>query len=78
MIIDQRKSNAVIRALCARGLQGKAQKIFVTSSLPEVDLENLQRQIAELKEDLTSYSRDIAEIEMDYKGGKYEQEDLQG
>lgn len=78
MKIDQRKSNAVITALCARGLQGKSQKIFVDSSLPEVNLDSLQRQIAELIEDLKSYSLDIAEIEMDYKEGKHEEEDLQG
>ena len=49
MIIDQRKTYAVIQALCLRGLQGKSQKLFVDSSLPEVDLDNLQRQIADLK-----------------------------
>lgn len=78
MIIDQRKSNAVIKALCLRGLQGKSQKLFVDSSLPEVDLDNIQRQIADLKNELDIFARDIAEIEMDYKEGKYEQEDLQG
>lgn len=52
MIIDQRKTNAVIQALCLRGLQGKSQKLFVDSSLPEVDLDNLQRQIADLKNEL--------------------------
>lgn len=74
MIIDQRKTNAVIQALCLRGLQGKSQKLFVDSSLPEVDLDNLQRQIADLKNELDIFSRDIAEIEQDYKDGKYEQE----
>lgn len=74
MIIDQRKTNAVIQALCLRGLQGKSQKLFVDSSLPEVDLDNLQRQIADLKNKLDIFSRDVAEIEQDYKGGKYEQE----
>ena len=74
MIIDQRKTNAVIQALCLRGLQGKSQKLFVDSSLPEVDLENLQRQIADLKNELDIFSRDVAEIERDYKDGKYEQE----
>ncbi len=78
MIIDQRKSNAVITALCLRGLQGKSQKLFVDSSLPEVDLDNIQRQIADLENELDIFARDIAEIEMDYKEGKYEQEDLQG
>lgn len=73
MIIDQRKNNVVIQALCSRGLQGKSQKIFVDSSLPEVDLDSIQRQIAELREDLTSFSRDIAEIEADCKSGKYDQ-----
>ena len=52
MIIDQRKNNVVIQALCQRGLQGKSQKVFVDSSLPEVDLDNLQRQIADLKNEL--------------------------
>ena len=52
MIIDQRKTNAVIQTLCLRGLQGKSQKLFVDSSLPEVDLDNLQRQIADLKNEL--------------------------
>ena len=52
MIIDQRKTNAVIQALCLRGLQGKSQKLFVDSSLPEVDSDNLQRQIADLKNEL--------------------------
>ena len=52
MIIDQRKTNAVIQALCLRGLQGKSQKLFIDSSLPEVDLDNLQRQIADLKNEL--------------------------
>ena len=61
MIIDQRKTNAVIQALCLRGLQGKSQKLFVDSSLPEVDLDNLQRQIADLKNELDIFSRDIAE-----------------
>lgn len=74
MIIDQRKTNAVIQALCLRGLQGKSQKLFVDSSLPEVDLDNLQRQIADLKNELDIFSRDVAEIEKDYKDGKYEQE----
>lgn len=74
MIIDQRKTNAVIQALCLRGLQGKSQKLFVDSSLPEVDLDNLQRQIADLKNELDIFSRDVAEIERDYKDGKYEQE----
>lgn len=74
MIIDQRKTNAVIQALCLRGLQGKSQKLFVDSSLPEVDLDNLQRQIADLKNELDIFSRDVTEIEQDYKDGKYEQE----
>ena len=74
MIIDQRKTNAVIQALCLRGLQGKSQKLFVDSSLPEVDLDNLQRQIADLKNKLDIFSRDVAEIEQDYKDGKHEQE----
>ena len=74
MIIDQRKTNAVIQALCLRGLQGKSQKLFVDSSLPEVDLDNLQRQIADLKNELDIFSRDVEEIEQDYKDGKYEQE----
>ena len=74
MIIDQRKTNAVIQALCLRGLQGKSQKLFVDSSLPEVDVDNLQRQIADLKNELDIFSRDVAEIERDYKDGKYEQE----
>ena len=64
MIIDQRKTNAVIQALCNRGLQGKSQKIFVDASLPDVDLDN----------ELDIFSRDVAEIEQDYKDGKYEQE----
>ena len=74
MIIDQRKTNAVIQALCLRGLQGKSQKLFVDSSLPEVDLDNLQREIADLKNELDIFSRDVTEIEQDYKDGKYEQE----
>lgn len=74
MIIDQRKTNAVIQALCLRGLQGKSQKLFVDSSLPEVDLDNLQREIADLKNELDIFSRDVAGIEQDYKDGKYEQE----
>lgn len=76
MIIDQRKNNVVIQALCQRGLQGKSQKVFVDSSLPEVDLDNLQRQIADLKNELDIFSRDIAEIEADYKSGKYDDESL--
>lgn len=76
MIIDQRKNNVVIQALCQRGLQGKSQKVFVDSSLPEVDLDNLQRQIADLKNELDIFSRDIAEIEADYKSGKYDAESL--
>ncbi len=74
MIIDQRKTNAVIQALCNRGLQGKSQKIFVDASLPEVDTDDIQRKIANLQEDLTAFARDIACIEQDYKDGKYEQE----
>ena len=76
MIIDQRKNNVVIQALCQRGLQGKSQKVFVDSSLPEVDLDNLQRQIVDLKNELDIFSRDIAEIEADYKSGKYDDESL--
>lgn len=76
MIIDQRKNNAVIQALCARGLQGKSQKLFVDSSLPEVDLDNLQKQIADLKNELDIFSRDIAEIDADCKNGKYDSESL--
>ena len=78
MTIDQRKSNAVIKALCLRGLQGKSQKLFVDSSLPEVDLDNLQRQIADLKNELDIFAKDISEVEQDYKDGKYEQEDCEG
>ena len=78
MTIDQRKSNAVIKALCLHGLQGKSQKLFVDSSLPEVDLVNLQRQIADLKNELDIFTRDISEVEQDYKDGKYEQEDCEG
>ena len=74
MIIDQRKTNAVIQALCLRGLEGKSQKLFVDSSLPEVDLDNLQREIADLKNELDIFSRDVTGIEQDYKDGKYEQE----
>lgn len=74
MIIDQRKTNAVIQALCNRGSQGKSQKIFVDASLPDVDTDDIQRKIANLQEDLTAFARDIACIEQDYKDGKYEQE----
>lgn len=74
MIIDQRKTNAVIQALCLRGLQGKSQKLFVDSSLPEVDLDNLQRQIVDLKNELDIFSRDVAEIEQDYKDKAVENE----
>ena len=74
MIIDQRKTNAVAQALWLRGLRGKSKNLIVDSSLPEVDLDNLQRQIADLKNELDIFSRDIAEIERDYKDGKYEQE----
>ena len=74
MIIDQRKTNAVIQALCLRGLQGKSQKLFVDSSLPEVDLDNLQRQIADLKNELDIFSRDVAGIEQDYKNKAVENE----
>lgn len=74
MIIDQRKTNAVIQALCLRGLQGKSQKLFVDSSLPEVDLDNLQRQIADLKNELDIFSRDVAEIEQDCKNKAVENE----
>ncbi len=74
MIIDQRKTNAVIQALCLRGLQGKSQKLFVDSSLPEVDLDNLQRQIADLKNELDIFSRDIACIEQDCKNKAVENE----
>lgn len=75
MTINQRKTNAVIKALCTRGLYGKFQKIFVDSSMPGVDLDNLQRQVADLENDLDIFSRDIAEIEQDYKDRKYEQKD---
>lgn len=78
MIIDQRNTNAVIQALYNRGLQGKSQKIFVDASLPEVDLDNLQRQVADLKNELDIFSRDIAEVEQDYKDGKYGQENCKG
>lgn len=74
MIIDQRKTNVVAQALWLRGLRGKSKNLIVDSSLPEVDLDNLQRQIADLKNELDIFSRDIAEIERDYKDGKYEQE----
>lgn len=74
MIIDQRKTNAVAQALWLRGLRGKSKNLIIDSSLPEVDLDNLQRQIADLKNELDIFSRDIAEIERDYKDGKYEQE----
>ena len=78
MIIDQRNTNAVIQALCNRGLQEKSRKLFAGSSLPEVDLESLQRQVADLKNDLDIFSRDIAEVEQDYKDGKYGQENCKG
>lgn len=74
MIIDQRKTNSVIQALCSRGLQGKSQKIFVDSSLPEVDTDDIQRKIANLQEDLTAFARDIACIEQDYKNKAAENE----
>lgn len=74
MIIDQRKTNAVIQALCNRGLQGKSQKIFVDASLPDVDTEDIQRRISELKEDLTTFAHDIACIEQDYKDKAVENE----
>ena len=74
MIIDQRKTNVVAQALWFRGLRGKSKNLIIDSSLPEVDLDNLQRQIADLKNELDIFSRDVAEIEQDYKDGKYEQE----
>lgn len=74
MIIDQRKTNVVAQALWLRGLRGKSKNLIIDSSLPEVDLDNLQRQIADLKNELDIFSRDVAEIEKDYKDGKYEQE----
>ena len=74
MIIDQRKTNAVIQALCNRGLQGKSQKIFVDASLPDVDTDDIQRRILELKEDLTTFAHDIACIEQDYKDKAVENE----
>ena len=74
MIIDQRKTNVVAQALWLRGLRGKSKNLIIDSSLPEVDLDNLQRQIADLKNELDIFSRDVAEIEQDYKDGKYEQE----
>jgi len=74
MIIDQRKTNSVIQALCNRGLQGKSQKIFVDSSLPEVDTDDIQRKIANLQEDLAAFARDIACIEQDYKNKAAENE----
>ena len=74
MIIDQRKTNAVIQALCLRGLQGKSQKIFVDASLPEVDTDDIQRKIADLQEDLTTFAHDIACIEQDYKDKAVENE----
>ena len=80
MIIDQRNTNAVIQALCDRGLQRKSQKIFVDASLPEMSTDDIQHKIAELKEDLTVFERDIACIEQNYKNKvvENEQEDLQG
>ena len=78
MIINQSETNAVVQALCKRGLQGKAQKIFYASSLPEVDTDEVQRMIAGLKCNLDSFSRDIAEIEADYKGANDEKESCQG
>ena len=80
MIIDQRKTNAVIQALCNRGVQGKSQKIFLNASLPEVDTDDIQRKIAELQEDLTAFARDIDCIEQDYKNKavENEQENCQG
>lgn len=77
MTIDQRNSNAVIQALCARGLQGKAQEIFVTSSLPDVDTDKVQRMIADFQCSLKSFSRDIAEIEEKYKEVSNERENSQ-
>lgn len=74
MIIDQRKTNAVIQALCNSGLQGKSQKIFVDASLPDVDTDDIQRKIANLQEDLTAFVRDIARIEQDYKNKAVENE----
>ena len=74
MIIDQRKTNAVIQALCNRGLQGKSQKIFVDASLPDVDTDDIQRRILELKEDLTTFAHDITCIEQDYKDKAVENE----
>lgn len=74
MIIDQRKTNAVIQALCNRGLQGKSQKIFVDASLLDVDTDDIQRKIANLQEDLTAFARDIACIEQDCKNKAVENE----
>lgn len=62
MIIDQRKTNAVIQALCLRGLQGKSQKLFIDSSLPEVDLDNLQREIADLKNELDIFQETLQKL----------------
>ena len=52
MIVDQRKTNVVAQALWLRGLRGKSKNLIIDSSLQEVDLDNLQRQIADLKNEL--------------------------
>lgn len=60
--------------MCNRGLQGKSQKIFVDASLPDVDTDDIQRRITELKEDLAAFARDIACIEQDCKNKAVENE----
>ncbi|MBP5696904.1 MAG: hypothetical protein J6X11_09725 [Treponema sp.] len=72
MRIKQRQNNAVIQALCTRGLQGKSQKLFVDSSLPEVETDDILQQIVELKKELDNFAKDITQIEQNYKEGIYE------
>ena len=43
-------------------------------NLPDVDTDDIQRRIAELKEDLTAFARDIACIEQDCKNKAVENE----
>lgn len=62
----EKRNNAIVQALCQRKLQGKAQALFVAACLPEVDIADLQRKIADLQGDLESFSRDLAQIDADY------------
>ena len=77
MIIDQKDTDILIQALCKRKLQGMSQKIFVSASLPEVDTDDLMRQIINFSAELTLFSKDVKEIEDEYKTMQKEIDDEQ-